>query len=139
MEDQEQKRQRAREHRQQIRAGMSEALNRAVDDEGFPQHFLDNPRAVIGGQQSGSSPERPSEVHQQRRQLLEQMLDRASSDKEFRTSLTQNPLQALWQGGYGPQIEKLRSEMPLEEVLGYGWGRVGTWWGRENSIWIWTY
>ncbi len=139
MESQEQKRQRAQEHRQQIRAGMSEVLNRAVDDEGFRQQFLDNPRAVVGGPQSGSAPELPSEVRQQRRQLLEQVLNRASNDKEFRTSLTQNPRQALWQGGFGPQIEQLRAEMPQEEVRGYGWGWVGTWWGGENSIWIWTY
>ncbi|HLJ68091.1 MAG TPA: hypothetical protein VKX16_12090 [Chloroflexota bacterium] len=134
MEDQEQRRAQIRERQEQLQKRISQVLQRAVDDPEFRQQLMDDPRAVLGGPRAdgaagGPAAEVPPRVKDLRRNLLREVFDRAMTDDSFRGELADNPHQAIWQAGFGPQLEQIRAELPQEEVQAFGWTWNTTLWG----------
>jgi hypothetical protein len=127
VDDQDEKRNQIRQHMDEIRRKLGDTFDRAVDDPSFRQTLLDDPRAAFGV--TGGDPERkPSdEFLRLRRDLFARAIDRAGSDPAFRSELKEHPRKALWEGGFGPQLELMRAEMPQPEVRGY----TAAWWGGE--------
>ncbi len=130
--DDEKEKEQQRERRKQVRQKAADNLNRAVNDPQFRQRLLDDPAAWSGKPLEG--PALPVEYQRQRRELLQQVIDRASSDGQFRAQMTENPRKAIWDAGFGPKLEQLRAELPQADVQGYGWawgygppGLTGAW------------
>jgi hypothetical protein len=131
--------QQARQRQQEMRQRTVATFERALSDPTFRQRFLESAHPVVESPESGrSSPQLPPAAQAKRRQLLEQVLDRAASDQQFHQQLLENPRQAIWNAGFGPQIEQLRAELPQEEVRGFGTGWSGTVWGGTYPIFIYT-
>jgi hypothetical protein len=128
MQEQGQPQQQNEEQQRRRQQALANTFKRALDDPQFAQRWLDNPRAMSDRQQQdGATQQLPPVVLQLRRQLLQQVLDRAHADQQFHQELTQHPRQALWDAGFGPQLEQVRAEMPLqEEVRGFWWTPTGT-------------
>lgn len=144
MDDNQQRREQMRQRMEERRKKTTELLTRAVNDADFRQLLLDNLRAAFGVPEGADSPQPPEEVVRLRRELLQDVIDRASSDAALRTQLGERPRQALQEGGSGPRFEQLRAEMPQQEVKGYGtgWsltagGGWGYFWDPGASGWGW--
>ena len=146
MSDNEPRRDQMRKRVQERRRRTGLVLLRAVDDASFRQELLSNSRSVFGVPVQPEGTELPPEVQQLRRELLQEVLDRAASDAGFRAQLGERPRQALQDGGFGPRLEQLRAEMPQPEVRGYGWGwnltgggGWGYFWDPGAPSWEWSW
>jgi protein required for attachment to host cells len=134
--------QQLREEQQRLRQALAESLDRAVADLQFRQQLIDNPLALFGtvqgNSQEGATAPVPQKVQQLRATLLRQVVDRAVNEQEFRQQLVKHPRQALWQYGYGQQIEQIHAEMPFDEVRGFGWTVWPSGYGGYSSIYLMT-
>jgi hypothetical protein len=131
--------QQARQRQQERRQRAAETFERALTDPAFRQRFLENARPMVESPEAQrTTPQLPPEAQAKRRQLLEQVLDRAAGDPQFHQQLKTDPRQALWNAGFGPQLEQLRAELPQEEVRGFGTGWEGTVWGGTYPIFLYT-
>jgi hypothetical protein len=125
----EERRLRITRSRQRIGATLSLA---AVDLE-LRQRLLDNPRSVLATP-NDTSPSLPPHVQEMRRNIISQLVDRASTDPEFRAQLAHDLPTAVRAAGLSPQVEQLRAELPANaEVMAYssGWGGDG--WGGGSG------
>ncbi|HLJ68088.1 MAG TPA: hypothetical protein VKX16_12075 [Chloroflexota bacterium] len=134
------------ENQQRLRAMIEErrqstvaTIERALNDSAFREQFIDRAQpAASGPDGAATAVELPEEVVKERHDLLKSVLDRAQSDGAFRQRLLSEPHKALEEAGFGPQIERIRAQLPPEEVRGYGTATWGTPSGGLTTTFLYT-
>ena len=109
---------------------IADTLIRAADDARLRDDLLADPQSLFGSSAEGR-PQQPQHIQDMRRQIISHLVERTTSDSEFRTLLRDDLLRAIRVAGLTPQMEQLRAELPVNaEVTAYGWGGDG--WGGDN-------